>query len=194
MYTAGGHGPPSVVTRLLREARDGDPDAANRVIELAYTEMKRLADDLAGPRRHAAINATSLVHEVWIKLDGRLDEVNDRRHFLALAARAMRQVIADRARAQSREKRGGRRVRLTLQDHDAAVSSATFDLSDFHSLVERLRLEYPRQADVFELRAYGTLMFAEIASLQEMSESSARLDWQFARAWLRSRLEGERPA
>ncbi len=184
---------PGELTELLEIVRSGnDPKAAERrVVELAYNEMRRIAGHLADPRS-GTINATALVHEAWLKLHGQLGGVNDRTHFLALAARAMRQVMADAARARNASKRGGNNLRFTLHEADGLVGSdaRAIDLADVHDLLEAMRGLYAKQAEVFELRAFGTLTFKEIASLQNRSESGARLDWQFARAWMRSRLEG----
>ena len=181
---------PGELTVLLEAVRSGrDRHAAEaRVIELAYNEMRRIAGAIADPRAHT-VNATALVHEAWLKLNGQLGSVNDRRHFLAIAARAMRQVLLDAARARAAQKRGGEQLRYTLQDGDGATGSGALELADIHDLLQRLRDQHPRQAEVFELRAFGTLTFAEIGDLLDISESSARLDWQFARASIRASLD-----
>ncbi len=178
------------MTELLRGVRHAanPQDAEARVIQLAYEEMRRIAGALADPRGMQTINATALLHEAWLKLNGKLGDVNDRKHFLALATRAMRQVMADAARSKSRQKRGGDVVMLTLQESDGAQTQEPLDLADLHFAIERLRQDHPRQAEIFELRAFGSLTFAEVAEIMEISESSARLDWKFARAWMRAQL------
>lgn len=182
------------ITVLLSDVRSGvnAREAEARVVDLAYGEMRRIAGAIADPNRGGTINATALVHEAWLKLSGNLTDVNDRCHFLALAARAMRQVMADAARAKSRQKRGGDRVRYTLHDADGAQGPGELDLAELHEVLESLRREHPRQAEVFELRAFGSLTFGEVGRMLEISESSARMDWQFSRAWLRSAL-GDMP-
>lgn len=178
------------LTAYLDEIRSGTNahEAEAKVIQLAYEEMKRIAGSLADPRHDGTVNATALVNEAWLKLNGKLGSVNDRCHFLALAARAMRQVMADAARARSRQKRGGDAVRFTLQEADGAQHHNMIDLADLHEVLEDFRSAYPRQTEVFELRAFGSLTFAEVGKMLDISESAARLDWQFARAWLRMKL------
>lgn len=180
------------ITQLLHVARQGENahEAEARVVELAYNEMRRIAGAIADPHANT-VNATVLVHEAWLKLNGSLGNVNDRRHFLALAARAMRQVMLDAARSRNTEKRGGAQHRFTLHDADGAqdAGSPVLDLADIHHALEALRTQHPRQAEVFELRAFGTLTFAEVADIVGISESSARVDWQFARASIRATLD-----
>ena len=180
------------LTQLLHVAQRGENahEAEARVVELAYNEMRRIAGAIADPRSHT-VNATALVHEAWSKLSGNLGSVTDRRHFLALAARAMRQVMLDAARARKTGKRGGDRHRFKLHDADGAhdAARAGIDLADIHDALGALRSTHPRQAEVFELRAFGTLTFAEIAGIVNVSESSARVDWQFARASIRAGLD-----
>lgn len=178
------------ITHLLGIVRAGPGahDAEARVVQLAYEEMRRIAGSLMDRRPEGTISATALVHEAWLKLNGNLGGVTDRCHFLALAARAMRQVMADAARARSALKRGGDQPMYTLCEHDAATGSPEIDLADLHDVLAGFRNAYPRQADVFELRAFGTLTFAEIGDLLGISESSARMDWKFGRAWLRTSL------
>ena len=181
------------ITGLLQVVRAGTnpKDAEAKVVQLAYDEMRRIAGSMAGRNNGGTINATALVHEAWLKLNGNLGHVSDRCHFLALAARAMRQVMADAARAKSRQKRGGDQPRFTLHDSDGAQNANDLDLADLHEVLEGLRSSYPRQAEVFELRAFGSLTFREIGQFLDLSESSARLDWQFSRAWLRAELSDD---
>ncbi len=181
------------ITGLLQVVREGlDPRQAEaKVVNLAYEEMRRIASAMAGRNHGGTLNATALVHEAWLKLNGNLGQVTDRCHFLALAARAMRQVMADAARAKTSQKRGGDQLRFTLHDADGAQNANEVDLADLHEILEGLRSRYARQAEVFELRAFGSLTFREIGDFLEISESSARLDWQFSRAWIRSELNGE---
>lgn len=184
------------LTQLLRGVRDSanPQDAEARVIQLAYEEMRRIAGSIADPRGVQTINATALLHEAWLKLNGKLGDVNDRKHFLALATRAMRQVMADAAKSKSRQKRGGDVIMLTLQESDGAQTQEPLDLADLHFAIEGLRRDHPRQAEVFELRAFGSLTFVEVAEIMEISESSARLDWKFARAWMRAQLNEREPS
>ncbi len=189
MQNAGGQD--GAITHYLREIREGH-DASHaeaQVVRLAYEEMRHIAGSVAGNNHAATINATALVHEAWLKINGKLTDVSDRTHFLALASRAMRQVMADAARAKKSLKRGGDGVRYTLHDADGAVNPQQIDLADIHEMLETLRQPHERQAEVFELRAFGMLTFEEIGKLLEISESSARLDWQFARAFIRSRFD-----
>ncbi|MGP1273135.1 MAG: ECF-type sigma factor [Phycisphaerales bacterium] len=139
------------------------------------------------------LQPTALVNEVWLKLS-EVDGVEDRAHFLALAARAMRQVLADHARAKSRSKRGGGAIRLTLNEsHHAdqrgpAGLDADLDLVAFSDALDQLARLNERHAAVAEYRLLGSLSIEEIARLLGVSEKTIKRDWQTARLWLLNEL------
>lgn len=161
--------------------------AGERLLELVYDELRRIAATyLRRERSDHSLQPTELVHEAYFKLiDNNHAEWQDRAHFLAVAARAMRQVLVDHARRRSAIKRGGdlKRVSLHTSVHDLRVDG-TIELLVLHDAIERLSSDDNRAARVAELRVFGGLTMQEVASVVGISERTAHDDWVFARAWL----------
>ena len=183
----------SDITALLASAGAGDRDAAASAFTLLYDELKRLAQ--AKLRRHQTItmlDTTSLVHESFIKLIGnRALTIEDRRHFFTYAARVMRSVIVDFARARLAERRGGGAQMMTLdtamQDQLAAPDT---DVLRVNEALEVLAQAEPRLAQVVELRYFGGLTEVEVAEALGLTERTIRRDWQKAKLLLATALEG----
>jgi RNA polymerase sigma factor (TIGR02999 family) len=171
------------VTRLLHAVRDGDTEALDRLVPLIYDDLRALA------RRHLQRGAgertmrpTALVHEAYVKLSGGgALQAGDRAHFLAIAARAMRQVLVDDARRHGADKRGGGWHRATLSD-GSWVSDVAVD--DLIALDDALATLEPRQRQVVECRFFGGMEDAEIAAALGVTDRTVRRDWVKARAWL----------
>jgi RNA polymerase sigma factor (TIGR02999 family) len=156
-----------------------------------YAELRLLASRYMRRERRKTLNPTDLVHEAYLKLAaGRPREYADRVHFLALAARAMRQVLVDRARARSSAKRGGGELRMTIAD-DVAANSPSEDVLTLHSALERLEQEDAPAAQVVTYRFFGGLTEVEIGQVMSRSERWVRGQWSFARAWLRRELDAD---
>lgn len=154
-------------------------------------ELRSLAGAVfAEQRNDHTLQPTALINEVWLKLSKFSDRIQDRAHFLALAARAMRQVLTDYSRAKHTEKRGGRAYRLTFSAQSFGTDMPTFDLVDFNDSLDRLRELNERHAKVAELRLLGTLSMAEIATVLGVHERSVKRDWRIARLWLLAELHG----
>ncbi|MFK7884562.1 MAG: ECF-type sigma factor [Phycisphaerales bacterium] len=134
------------------------------------------------------LQPTALVNEAWLKLSGQVDAIESRQHFFALAARVMRQVLADHAKTKNAIKRGGAGHRVTFNESEISSSDAGFDLASFNESLERLDSLNRRHAEVVELRLFGMLSIPEIASLTGSSERTVKRDWQAARLWLMSEL------
>jgi RNA polymerase sigma factor (TIGR02999 family) len=169
------------VTRLLEAVRGGDAAALGRLFSVVYQELRRMA---AGRLRGSdqTLSATGLVHEVYLKFAaGGGVRAEGRTHFLAVAARAMRQVLIDHQREHQAEKRGGDWVRTTLGEGPAALSVGADDAAALVDALERLD---PRQREVVEYRLFGGMEEAEIATLLGVSERTVRRDWVKGRAWL----------
>jgi RNA polymerase sigma factor (TIGR02999 family) len=185
----------SEVTSLIAAARDGDKAAEARVFELLYADLKRIARRLAGYGADAP-RATSLVHEAYLRIarPGGLP-VNDRVHFFALAARAMRQLAVDRARERHAAKRGGGIAPMSLEELDVADGRALrdADLLSLDQALQRLRELDSELVQLVEMRFFGGLELEEIAELNGRSVSSLKRDWRKARAFLHDVLapEGE---
>ncbi|MBK7876209.1 MAG: sigma-70 family RNA polymerase sigma factor [Planctomycetes bacterium] len=184
---------PGDVTQLLARVRAKDESASSALFALLYEELRALA--AAAMQRGAAghtLQPTAIVHEAWIKLaapDALI--VHDREHFLALAARAMRQVLVDHARGRAREKRGGDRERVTLDGAVAPTGLSELDVLALEEALERLANYSELKARVVELRFYGGLTLEEIGHVLDLSTRTVDREWRFARAWLAEALGGE---
>jgi RNA polymerase sigma factor (TIGR02999 family) len=174
-------GPAGDVTRLLESARAGDAAALNHLFELVYQELRRIA---AARLRHSdsTLSATGLVHEVYLKLTAAgPPRAEGRAHFLAIAARAMRQLLIDRHRERSADRRGGGWEQTTLGAEQAVISLEGDELLALNDALERLE---PRQRQVAEHRLFAGMEEREIAEVLGVSERTVRRDWTKARAWL----------
>jgi RNA polymerase sigma factor (TIGR02999 family) len=171
------------VTRLLQAAREGEPAALERLVPLVYEDLRRLARrQLAHEYGEPTLNATALVHEAYLKLGGGALAARDRAHFLAIAARAMRQVLVDQARDRKAAKRGGGLwERTTLTD---GAWAGEFDPDGMLALDEALATLEPRQRQVVECRFFGGMEEQEIAAALGVSDRTVHRDWVKARAWL----------
>ena len=180
------------VTRLLRAARAGDAGAIDRIVPLVYEDLRRVARrQLGGRFGPASVRPTELVHEAYVKLSlGGAEAASDRAHFLAIAARAMRQVLIDEARHRKAAKRGGGWKRATLSGHHWV---ADFDVDELLTLNDALDELEPRQRQVVECRFFGGMEEVEIAEALGVTERTVRRDWVKARAWLNRWLR-ETPA
>jgi len=171
------------VTRLLRAAREGEPAALERLVPLVYEDLRRLARRQLGHEyAERTLSATALVHESYFKLGGGAMVARDRAHFLALAARAMRQVLVDHARDRKAAKRGGGLWERTTLTDGAWVRD--FDPDGMLVLDEALTELEPRQRQVVECRFFGGMEEQEIAVALGVSERTVHRDWVKARAWL----------
>lgn len=175
------------VTRLLRAARDGDARAIDRIVPLVYEDLRRLARRQLGRRfGPQTVRPTELVHEAYVKLcSGGAESAVDRAHFLAIAARAMRQVLVEEARHHHAAKRGGGWQRATLSGSHWV---ADFDLNELLTLNDALEELDPRQRQVVECRFFGGMEETEIAEALGITERTVRRDWVKARAWLYAAL------
>jgi len=181
------------ITRNLRQAAQGDRGAQDQVWSSLYGELRRLAS--LKLRREAAghtFSTTELVHEAYLKLmDGTVHPASDRHHFLALAARAMRQILVDHARRRSRQKRGDGRAPITLDEDHLAPLHPEHDAETVLALDEaltRLGATHGRLADVVELRFFGGLATQETAEVLGVTRRTVERDWIRARAYLYQQL------
>lgn len=162
----------------------------DRLFDLAYEELRRLAGAVKQGDRSETLNPTALVHEAYLKLVRSLRlEPESERHFKRLAARAMRQVLVEAARRRLAERRGGGQfVQVTLGDDVAAPEISAEEVLSISRALDRLAEGHPRQAQLVELRFFGGFENGEVARLLEVSESTVDRDWRFARAQLKVRL------
>lgn len=183
------------VTRLLREWRDGDRDALDRLMPLVYDELRRLARrHMAGERRDHTLQPTALVHEAFGRLIDADIPWNDRVHFFAVAATTMRRVLIEHARKANRPKRGGGGHRVTLEDDAAVVRPPTVEILALDRALDRLAEFDGRKAKVVELHYFGGMTYEEGAAALELSPATFHRELRVARAWLQRELRSESEA
>ncbi|MDX1382193.1 MAG: ECF-type sigma factor [Thermoanaerobaculia bacterium] len=181
------------ITSLLAAHRRGEPEAFDRLVDVAYGELQRIAHgQLRRHRRGVTLETGALVHEVYMKMvrQSGLD-VADSSHFLAVAARAMRQVIVSYARARNAAKRGGGERPVTLDEERDGRSEHFERVLDVQRALERLERHDERLARVVECRFFAGLSEEETAAALGVSLRTAQRDWMRARAWIRLELEAE---
>jgi RNA polymerase sigma factor (TIGR02999 family) len=171
------------VTRLLEAAVAGDQEALDRLVPLVYEDLRRVAHrQLDREGGGHTLQTTALIHEAYLKLaSGGSLSATSRTHFLALAARAMRQVLVDYARRRKAAKRGGGVISVTLGDEPQPADTSADDLLALNEALEQLE---PRQRQVIECRFFGGMEEKDIAEVLGVSERTVRRDWVKARAWL----------
>ena len=179
------------VTQLLEAAGAGDAKASDDLLPLVYDELRRLAEQhmAAEPAGHT-LQPTALVHEAYVRLVGGQElQWDSRGHFFAAAARAMRQILIDRARRRQAEKHGGGRVRLGLDQIDLASQDPPPDqLLALDEAIEKLGQVDERKVQIVMLRYFAGLTHEETASALGVSVPTVKKDWRFALAWLCSEM------
>lgn len=181
---------PVDVTQILARVRAGDAAASDDLLPLVYDQLRAIArGQLARERKGHTLQATALLHEAWIKL-GDIERAapKDRSHFLAIAARTMRQILVDHARRKRAGKRGEGWDRVTLDLAVDQLQQDDLDLLALDDALVQLAEHDPRKARVVELRFFAGLSMAEVAEILGVSTRTAEGDWYMARAWLRKTL------
>lgn len=176
----------SGITQLLREASLGDSAAAAAVFSQVYGELRAIAQyQMRGERRDHTLGATALVHEAYVRLIGSdSPPLPDRAGFFHAAAEAMRRILIEHARARGRQKRGGGRHRLPLEELDLANGETIGEILAVDGALQRLEEEDAAVAEVVRLRFFAGLSVDQVASIVERSPRSVAREWAYARAWL----------
>ena len=184
---------PGEITRLLISISEGDRDALNQLFPIVYAELRARAHrQLRHMRPGDTLQPTALVHETYVKLLGAArPKWHDRRHFFAVASRAMRQITVDYARSQAAQKRGGVTPALSLDEERLPVAARAHDLVQLDLALTELESFSERPARVVELRFFGGLSVEETATVMEVSERTIKREWQKARAFLFDALRRE---
>jgi RNA polymerase sigma factor (TIGR02999 family) len=181
------------VTQILAAIDQGDPQAAEQLLPLVYSELRRLAaQKLAHEAPGQTLQATALVHEAYLRLVD-VDQVqkwNSRGHFFAAAAEAMRRILVENARRHGRLKHGGTRVRADLLDADVTIQSPPDEVLAIDEVLERLGAEDSQAAELVKLRYFAGLSIPQAAAILGVSPRSADFLWAYARAWLLRSLGG----
>jgi RNA polymerase sigma-70 factor (ECF subfamily) len=183
----------SDVTQILlalQAGKVGDETAANRIFELTYDELRRLAAGLLkGERADITLQPTALVHEAYCRLvDQSRVGWQNRAHFFGIAARAMRQILVDHARRRARVKRGGGRQHVTFVDAMGVAPRQEVEILDLDDALTRLGELHERMGRVVELRVFVGLTAKEVGHVLSISERTVHDDWRVAKMWLRREL------
>jgi RNA polymerase sigma factor (TIGR02999 family) len=182
------------VTRILSAIEQGDPHAAEQLLPQVYDELRKLAaQKLAGEKPGQTLQATALVHEAYLRLvdADTIQRWNNRGHFFAAAAEAMRRILVESARRRLRVKHGGGRERVELDS--SAIVAPEFDqnLIALDQALDRLANEDLLSAQLVKLRYFAGLTIPRAAEMLGVSPRQADFLWSFARAWLQREIEGE---
>jgi RNA polymerase sigma factor (TIGR02999 family) len=176
------------VTRILAAVEQGDCGAADRLFPLVYDELRRLAAErMAQEKPGQTLEATALVHEVYLRLVD-VDEArhwHSRGHFFSAAAEAMRRILVERARRKNRQKRGGGRTRVPFDEANVAASGDESEVLAVNEALDGLAVADPQAAELVKLRYFAGLSIPDAAEILNIGARSADRLWVYARAWLR---------
>lgn len=178
------------ITQLIAQVRRGDEAASEDLFRRVYRELRHLAAYyMRSERRDHTLQPTALVHEAYLRLIDQRDLPGESRaHFFGVAASVMRRILIDHARAHRADKRGGRDVKVPLDEAPALAAENLGYLIEVDQALERLAALDPRQARIVELRFFGGLSIEEIANILDIGPRTVDRDWRLAKAWLRSEL------
>jgi RNA polymerase sigma factor (TIGR02999 family) len=174
------------ITQILQDWNAGDQTAPSRLMPLVYDELRRLgANYLRNERPDHTLQATALVHEAYIKLvDQKWAQWQNRIQFASVAARAMRQVLVEHARAHRADKRGGKLQKIYLDETRELGQQRDPDLIELDEALKSFASLYPRESEVVELKFFGGLDNRDIAQALDVSTKTVVRDWTFAKTWL----------
>ena len=181
----------SDVTRILDRVEQGDAKAAEELLPLVYSDLRKLAaHKMAQEAAGQTLQATALVHEAWLRLaDSTRQEWRGREHFFSAAAEAMRRILVENARRKMRLRHGGGLQRVDFETFDLPIAQDDEKCLRVHEALDRLTEADPRKAEVVKLRVFAGLGVAEIAAVLNTSEKTVHRDWTFAKAWLSRELK-----
>jgi RNA polymerase sigma factor (TIGR02999 family) len=179
------------VTRLLRESREGSQEAMALLLPLVYSQLHSIAaHHLRGERSGHTLSPTALVNEAYMKFAGAAMDVEDRKHFFALASLKMRQILVDHARTRQRHKRGGELERCQFDELNLADPANPALVLELDDALNQLAKQDERKARVVELIYFGGLTYDEVAGVLSISAATVHTDLRMAKAWLRSGMSG----
>ena len=183
----------SDATVLLTAVEQGDPTAAEKLLDLLYEELRRLAAfNMAQQAPGQTLQPTALVHEAWLRLVGTQNPTfKNRSHFFSAAAEAMRHILIDRARRKQTQRHGGGFERVDLDLVALAAPSTDDQLLAVHEALDKFALQHPLQAEVVKLRYFAGMTNEEVAQLLGISISTAKNYWNFSRGWLFNEIQSK---
>lgn len=181
--------PPKDLTQILLDWRGGNEEALAQLMPLVYDELRRLAAHyMRRERREHTLQPTALVNEAYLRLVNVKISWQDRAHFFAVAARLMRRMLVDHARANQRDKRGSEASRVTLSEANDVSSQPTLDLLALDEAMTRLAAFDQRKSEIVELHFFGGLGNDEVAEALGISRATVQRDLRLAKAWLKHEL------
>ena len=180
------------LTQILEAARQGDPQAATQLLPLVYTELRKLAAaKMARELPGQTLQPTALVHEAWLRVSGPgHTNFQNRAHFFAAAAEAMRRILIDNARRKHAARHGGGQARVELEEADIAAPGNDEQLLAIHEALDQLAAEDPPKAELVKLRFFVGLSVEEAAEVLGISVPTAKRHWAYAKAWLYRQMAG----
>jgi len=183
----------SDATVLLTAVEQGDPMAAEKLLNLVYEELRRLAAfKMSQQAPGQTLQPTALVHEAWLRLVGtRNPTFKNRSHFFSAAAEAMRHILIDRARRKQTQRHGGGFERVDLDNVALAAPSPDDQLLAVNEALDKFALQHPLQAELVKLRYFASMTNEEVAQLLGISISTAKNYWNFARGWLFNEIQSK---
>lgn len=182
----------SDVTRILEAAQKGEPKAADELLPLVYEELRRLAaHKMANEAAGHTLQPTALVHEAWLRLVGHEGQAQfqNRAHFFAAAAEAMRRILIDRARRKHAARHGGDQQRVEIQEGDIASPNADDQLLAVSDALDKLAVQHKSEVELVKLRYFVGMTNDEAANALGISPRTAKYYWTHARAWLYRELQ-----
>jgi len=180
---------PSPITELLRASQKGKKEALDELMPLVYEHLRAIAgSQIAWEKPGHTLSPTAIVHEAYLRLVGVNVSFEDRSHFYAVAARLIRRILVDHAKAQRREKRGGGAARVPISDEMLATPGTPETILGIHEALDRLAELDARKADIMELTFFGGLDQDAAASALSISPATLRRDMRLAKAWLFNEL------
>ena len=187
----------SEVTRILDQIQHGDPAAAEQLLPLVYDELRKLAaSKLAEEKPGQTLQATALVHEAYLRLvdTDQAEHWNNRGHFFAAAAEAMRRILVENARRKLSRKHGGHLARQDFEAVDVVAPETSEELLALDEALQKLAAQDKAAADVVQLRFFAGLPLPEVAKILGISPRTADRLWAFARAWLHQEIRATGPS
>jgi RNA polymerase sigma factor (TIGR02999 family) len=181
------------ITALIRASRGGNAGAFGQLVEAVYPELHSIAlRHLRHQRAGCTLQCTALINEAYLRLAHAPKwEWKDRGHFFAVAARVMRSILVDYARAKRTAKRGGGALTVTLSECHSAAQAPAVDVLDIHEALEELEKTHRGQSQVVELRYFGGFSIEEVAELTGVSVSTVKREWIVAKTWIHRWMVGQ---
>jgi len=183
----------SDITRILQSAESGDPKAAEELLPLVYSELRKLAaSKMANEQPNQTLQPTALVHEAWLRLTGNEHvKWNGRAHFFGAAAEAMRRILIDNARRKQAARRGAGAQRLDIDEIEIAAPAKDDELLVINEVLDELATADKPKAELVKLHYFVGLTMEDCANVLGISIPTARRWWNYARAWLFQKIQND---